>query len=710
LCHLQAEARLTQSTAGTIRGIVLRIIHPKNSNPDIPMRTKSSITWLLQRLALFSVFFAVGYAENATGKPLPFANISARAQVLTGENVVIAGFVITSTATTTKQVVIRGLGPSLAVSGSGDSRPTPIVPAVGGGLLADPTLTLSGPNGVIYSNNNWRDDVNQQNAIAATGLQPGNDLESAIIWTLPPGSYTVILAGNNGGTGVGLLEVYDVAGAAKIGNLSSRAQVGTGNNVLIGGVIIRSTTRAVIRGIGPSLGQFGVQGALQNPTLELYNASGTLTAANDNWGTNNPDVVSEINYLGLAPGNANESVILPTLVAGNYTAIVKGVNNTTGVGLVELYALPDASYPRIFQAWSDADPLNENIDITRARHDLLIQVDVAFGYNWVDGNGQTTTDYTSETISQNGPIYYSIPTLRSLNPNIKILVQVAHYGMDGDRLPVDHAWWKRGAGTFPNNRVHSIFGGNDYLLDQDNPGLRTHVARQATVLMATGQFDGIFLDTTPQGTSYLLPLLTAVRNDPMAVGIGENGLIIVNPNSSQLTIAELSKINGVYMECGKIGSGIPGHPDWQTVKAALDWNESKTRAPRVNCLENWFITSRTAPSDLKRMRATTALSLTHSNGLALFGDPDDLPAVDHQHNWYDPFWSNHSLGVPIGNHYNIGIADRRDFKNGSVIWNAVENGNLQVTFNEMRKSLATGVISTTFTLTGIDGDIYLINY
>lgn len=154
------------------------------------MRTKSSITWLVQRLALFSVFFAACYAENATAKPLPFANISARAQVLTGDNVVIAGFVITSTATTTKQVVIRGLGPSLGGrSGSrADSRLTPIVPAVGGGLLADPTLTLYGPLGLIYSNNNWRDDVNQQNAIAATGLQPGNDLESAIIWTLPPGS------------------------------------------------------------------------------------------------------------------------------------------------------------------------------------------------------------------------------------------------------------------------------------------------------------------------------------------------------------------------------------------------------------------------------------------------------------------------------------------------------------------------------------------
>lgn len=669
------------------------------------MRTKSSITWLLQRLALFSVFFAACYAEDATAKPLPFANLSARAQVLTGENVVIAGFVITSTATTTKQVVIRGLGPSLGASGSGDSRLTPIVPAVGGGLLADPTLTLSDSTGVIYSNNNWRDDENQRNAIAATGLQPRNDLESAIIWTLPPGSYTVILAGNNGGTGVGILEIYDIAGAAKIGNLSSRAQVGTGNNVLIGGAIIRTSTRAVIRGIGPSLTQYGIQGALQNPTLELYDASGTRIGSNDNW-QSDPDQ-AEIQYLGLQPSNGNESAILPALAAGNYTAIVKGVNNGTGVGLVELYALPDASYPRIFQAWSDADNLSEDINVTRARHDLLWQPEVAFGYNWVDGNGQTTIDYTSEAISQNGPINYSIPTLRSLNPNMKILVQVTLVILAGDHLPLEHAWWKRGAGTYPNNRIAVPGSEGAFFLNLDNASLRVHVAKQARALMETGQFDGIMLDSVDKDTSWLLPVLQEVRS-----AIGENGLIIVNANCKELDPAELNKVNGVFMECGRIEGGPQPYWTWQQAKAALDLNEIHTREPRVNCLENWFITSRTAESDMKRMRATTALSLTHSkNGYALFGDPNDLLAVDHLHNWYDPFWSNHSLGVPIGTYYTIQtIADRRDFKNGSAIWNASQNTTITVTFPQTRKSLATGQIGTSFNLTGIDGDIYLINY
>lgn len=645
------------------------------------MRTKSPITSLFQRLALFSAFLAACFAENATAQSRPFVNISSRAQVLNGQKVIVAGFIIQTTATTTKQVLIRGMGPSTGIPG----------------YLADPTLTLHGPNGLIHSNNNWGDT--QYSQIAATGMQPGNGNESAILWTLPAGSYTVTLSSNNGATGIGMVEVYDMGGAPPMVNLSSRAWVGTGDNVQIGGVYVLDTTRAVVRAIGPTLANFGIQEPLANPMLELYNSQGAQIASNDNWGSD--PQWPEIQRLGLQPGNGYESAILPTLAPGPYTAIVKGVNNGTGIGMVELYALADAKYPRIFQAWSDADPINnEDVNVTRARHDLLIHVDFAFGYNWVDVNGQTTQDYTSETISQNGFVHVSIPTLRSLNPNMKIIVQVAYYDMADGRLPANHAWWKRDGN---GNRVPSF--GSAYLLDHHNPGLQAHVANQAAALMATGQFDGIFLDVTPAGTTYLLPLVTAVRN-----AIGQNGLILVNPNCSQLTTAELGQINGVYMECGKIGLGSGGHPSWQTAKAALDWNEARVRAPKVNCLESYFITSRTAPSDLKRMRATTALSLTHSNGYALFGDPNDLPANDHAHNWYDPFWSNHSLGVPIGNHYNIGIADRRDFKNGSVIWNAVANGNITVTFPQVRKSLATGMISTTFTLTGVDGDIYLINY
>lgn len=646
------------------------------------MRTKSPITWLLTRFALFGAILAACPVANLAAQNRPFLNVSSRAQVLDGDNVMIVGFIITTTATTTKQVLIRGLGPSTGIKFA----------------LADPLLTLYGPGGFMQGNNNWRDT--QEAAIQATGLAPGNNLDSAILVTLPPGTYTAVLASNNGGTGPALVDVFDMTGPAPIVNLSTRAMVGTGNNVLIGGTIIGASTRAVIRAIGPSLNQY-LQGALQNPMLELYNAQGALVTSNDNWGSG-PDK-AEIEYLKLNPSHVNESALIASLTPGAYTAVVKGVNNTTGVGLVELYALSDAKYPRVFQAWGDATNLggSESIHATRARHDLLWQVDVAFGYNWVGPNGQTTIDYTSETISQNIPADFQIATLRSLNPNIKILVQVAHYDLEDGRLPENHEWWLRVGGA----RVHPPFGGPTWLLDNDNASFRTHVAKRARALMETGQFDGIMIDTCRPGTSYLRFLLEKVRSE-----IGQNGLIIVNANCERLDPLELTQINGVFMECGQIEYGP--YRDWQYAKDSLDWNEFFTRQPKVNCLENWYVNSRTSDSDKKRMRATTCLSLTVArDGFALFTDPNFLPS-NHLHDWYD-FWSQpNSLGVPIKTRVNMpgNYAVRREFKNGTVVWNAAPNTPITIDFTEPRKSLKTLLVSTQHTLWGIDGDIYLINF
>jgi hypothetical protein len=641
------------------------------------MRTKSPISRLVQRLALFSVFLAACYADNADAQYRPFVNISTRAEVLNGQNVIIAGFIIQTTATTTKPVLIRGMGPSFGLS------------------LADPKLTLNGPNGVI-TNNNWGDT--QYSQIAATGMQPGNGNESAILVTLPAGSYTVTLEGNNGGTGVGLVEVYDMAWTAPpIVNLSSRARVGTGDNVLIGGVYVCDSTRAVVRAIGPTLANHGVSNPLGDPMLELYNAQGTQLASNDNYGTTSG--LAEIQYLGLQPGSVYESAILTSLAPGSYTVIVKGVNNGTGVGMVELYGLADAKYPRIFQAWADADYNNEDRLDTVARHDLLWTTQNGFGYSWVDSNGNSTADYHSETISYNGTeIPYPIQTLRDKNPNIKILVQVVLVTLGPESLPDNDVWWKRdGSG----NRVPGP--GGSYLLDLDNTSLQAHIANQAAALMQTGKFDGVMFDSVDSNTTWLLPVLTAVRT-----AIGENGLIIVNANSEQLSTQELNQINGVFMETGRPETG-GGHPTWQAVKAALDHNELHTRDYKVNCLETWFVTSRTNSSDLKRMRATTALSLTHSkNGYALFGDSG------HFHQFYNPFWTNHNLGVPLGTYTTMsgGYADRREFQNGTVIWNAAASTTLNgVTFPQKRKSLATGtekLAGQSFSVPPSDGDIFVI--
>jgi len=248
-------------------------------------------------------------------------------RVHTGDNVGIGGFIITGSAP--KHVVLRAIGPSLTQFGVPDA-------------LADPVLELHGPGAfVTITNDNWRDT--QEAQIQADGLAPSNDLESAIDATLAPGTYTGIIKGKNNTSGVGLIEVYDLSPSAtsKLGNLSTRAFVSTGNNIVIAGFILGHNSgvdRIVARGIGPSLTAAGVPNALADPTLELRDSNGTLLVANNNW-RDNPVQAAELMADGLAPTNNLESGIAATLPPGLYTALLAGVNNGTGIGLVEVYDL-----------------------------------------------------------------------------------------------------------------------------------------------------------------------------------------------------------------------------------------------------------------------------------------------------------------------------------------------------------------------------------
>jgi hypothetical protein len=164
-----------------------------------------------------------------------------------------------------------------------------------------------------------------------------------IVAALPPGAYTAVMRGKNNATGVGLVDINDVEPTANstITNISTRGFIGTDNNVMIGGVIVSAPSTAsqkvVVRALGPSLTQFGVSDALQDPILELHNAQGATIAFNDNWKSSQQ---SDIQGLGFAPGDDRESAVLTNLVNGNYTAIVRGKNGTTGVGLIEVYSLP----------------------------------------------------------------------------------------------------------------------------------------------------------------------------------------------------------------------------------------------------------------------------------------------------------------------------------------------------------------------------------
>jgi uncharacterized protein (DUF2141 family) len=245
--------------------------------------------------------------------------------VLTNDNVLIAGFIVTRTEQ--KRVLIRGIGPSLGVQAT----------------LPNPTLELHQGSLTLATNDNWKtrvDGTSQQADIEATTIPPTNDSESAIMATLSPGPYTVVLADANGQTGVGLAEIYDLGPTvnSKLANISTRGFVNTGDKAMIGGFIVGGGSgsgngRVVVRALGPSV---PVAGALANPTLELHDGNGALLASNDNWRT---DQEAEIIATTIPPSSDLESAIVRNLAPGSYTAIVRGVNGTIGVALVEIYAL-----------------------------------------------------------------------------------------------------------------------------------------------------------------------------------------------------------------------------------------------------------------------------------------------------------------------------------------------------------------------------------
>jgi hypothetical protein len=247
--------------------------------------------------------------------------------VQTGDNVGDGGFIITGTGS--KLVIIRAIGPSLTRYGIDD-------------VLADPVLELHGPSGfATMLNDNWRDT--QEDQIQKTGIAPTNDFESAIVAALVPGAYTAVVKGKNNTSGVGLVEVYDLNGngPSRMANLSTRAFVRTGNDIVIAGFVLSDDSgmdRVVVRGLGPSLGFAGLSPTLADPTLELRDSNGSLVLANNDW-QDNPVQAAEITAVNLAPLNNLESAVIATLPPGLYTALLAGLNNGVGLGLVEVYDL-----------------------------------------------------------------------------------------------------------------------------------------------------------------------------------------------------------------------------------------------------------------------------------------------------------------------------------------------------------------------------------
>ena len=305
--------RVFDPSAGTATGFATGIVNPV----DLHVGSDGALYYLARGSG--------GQVFRISALPAQALNISGRARVEIGEGVAISGFIITGPEP--KRVGVRGIGPSLANFGVS-------------GPLADPVIQLSRADGsLVMANDNWKNT--QQAEITGAGLAPSNDKEAALIATLTAGNYSAIVSGKNGGTGVALAEVYDLDQAAdsRLANISTRATVGTGSNVLIGGFITGSkigATRVAIRALGPSLQQFGIVNPLPDPRLELHDANGALVASNDNWQSDAGQAALITGY-GLAPPDNLESAIAISLAPAPYTAIVSGKNNQTGIGLIEIY-------------------------------------------------------------------------------------------------------------------------------------------------------------------------------------------------------------------------------------------------------------------------------------------------------------------------------------------------------------------------------------
>jgi hypothetical protein len=202
------------------------------------------------------------------------------------------------------------------------------------GPLADLRLDLQdGSHVTVASNDNWS---YHRNAITAAGYAPPDEHECAIVTTLAPGNYTAVLSGLNNTTGVALFELYDLdPQSSNIADISTHGHVGTGENVMIGGFIVGGDqpTNVIVRALGPTLTDFGVSGALADPTLEFHNGNGALLSQNDNWKSTQQAAIQNSGY---APPKDTEAAILATLQPGNYTAIVRGKGHTTGVALAEV--------------------------------------------------------------------------------------------------------------------------------------------------------------------------------------------------------------------------------------------------------------------------------------------------------------------------------------------------------------------------------------
>lgn len=346
--------------------------------------------------------------------------------------------------------------------------------------------------------------------------------------------------------------------------------------------------------------------------------------------------------------------------------------------------LADRAFPSVFQAWNPADNLKEEPVMTASRHDLIFQGAPFFGLKWDSAFTGLATNFTAASIGQGRLRRHD---LLSRNPNLVLLLEIRYRDAHQSFLPEGHRWWRR---DDKGSIVPGWEEGKFFQLDFSNPEYREQVAMQAQAAVQSGVVDGIMVDWWKDDADRL-SLVQAIRNR-----IGEHALILANAND-RTTPDTAPFINGYFMECYRSQTA----EDWNRIADTLAWAEKNLRAPRINCLETWYHTSRT---DENLMRATTTLSMVMSDGYCLFSDPNSLPTPDHLHNWY-PFWGQRIGKALMPGAKRADGAWARDYSCGTAVYNPMGNGPVTVTFDVPWTSRATGKHARSHIVSECDGDI-----
>ncbi len=349
-------------------------------------------------------------------------------------------------------------------------------------------------------------------------------------------------------------------------------------------------------------------------------------------------------------------------------------------------------FPSVFQAWNGAENLpSEDSETTIARHDLYFSTPVGLKLRWDNQYAGLAESFTEISMEQARQFKNR---LQRKNPNLITIAALLYRDAHQGYLPEDSPWWMRDSnGVY----VPGWKEGNNIRIDFANEDFQQLLADKARAAMQTGAVDGIMLDWWDESefTEARISLLKKVRE-----AIGEDGLILLNANSNKVP-RSAPYANGLFMECWD--SPDADAQTWEGYRETLEWAEQHLCTPRINCLETWYKDSR---DDHNRMRATTTLVLTRSNGYCLFSDPNDLPKLDHLHDWYS-FWDA-PLGKPKGEGVKLeNGAWQRDFTNGVAVYNPKGNRVVEIKFDRLMHSKATGLDGQRHVVKEFDGDIFL---